>query len=403
MTTSKRRPGAKRGRGEVTISAKRGTARRPASPDADFAGRLIAWQRRHGRHDLPWQGTTDAYRIWLSEIMLQQTQVATVIPYYRTFLARFPDVGALAAADIDDVLRLWAGLGYYSRARNLHRAAVAVVQVHGGDFPREREALESLPGVGRSTAAAIAAFAFGAREAILDGNVKRALARHFAVAGFPGESRVMAQLWATAEGLLPARGIERYTQALMDLGATVCTRSPDCSRCPVQATCAAFAANAVKDYPAPRPKKVVPVRELRMLLLEQGDRLLLEKRPSTGIWGGLYSFPEFALDEDLAASSRERLGYEIEVQRELSVLTHGFTHYTLRIHPVVCRLKGAGGAASLRAGEPQSVAWMSRAEIEAGAVPAPVKALLGLASGQSGRQAPLRRRARSVAKEKPAR
>ena len=356
-----------------------------ASGNVDFSRRLIAWQRKHGRHDLPWQGTTDAYRIWLSEIMLQQTQVATVIPYYRTFLARFPDVAALAAADLDDVLRLWAGLGYYSRARNLHRAAVAVVTEHGGQFPRQREALESLPGVGRSTAAAIAAFAFGEREAILDGNVKRVLARHFAVGGFPGESRVMAQLWATAESLLPTRGIERYTQALMDLGATVCTRSPECSRCPLRTTCRALAADAVKDYPAPRPRKVVPVRELRMMLLEHGKRLLLVKRPVTGIWGGLYSFPEFGLGEDLADACRSRHGYDIEVVQELAVLTHGFTHYTLRIHPVVCRLKQRNKVARLEAMEPGSMAWLTRDEVRDGAVPAPVRTLLGLVSGALGR------------------
>ena len=201
----------------------------------------MRWQARHGRHDLPWQGTRDAYRIWLAEIMLQQTQVPTVIGYYERFLTRFPDVLSLARADLDEVLRLWAGLGYYPRARNLHRAAGMVASDHGGSFPRSREALEQLPGIGRSTAAAIAAFAFGRREAILDGNVKRVLSRHFAISGFPGEAQVSAKLWRRAEALLPARGIERYTQALMDLGATVCTaRRPRCLVCPMTAICRAF-------------------------------------------------------------------------------------------------------------------------------------------------------------------
>ena len=368
-----------------------------SATDADFARRLIDWQRRHGRHDLPWQGTTDAYRIWLSEIMLQQTQVATVIPYYRTFLERFPDVAALAAADIDDVLRLWAGLGYYSRARNLHRAAIAVVEVHGGQFPREREVLEALPGIGRSTAAAIAAFAFGAREAILDGNVKRVLARHFAVAGFPGESRVMAQLWSVAESLLPARGIERYTQALMDLGATVCTRAPECSRCPVRTTCRALAADAIKDYPAPKPKKAVPAREVRMLLLEDSNRLLLERRPATGIWGGLFSFPEFSLDDDAVEACRLRLGHEIKVIREMSVLVHSFTHYTLRIHPVIARLQRKPRASGQGAMDPGAMAWLTREEVRDGAVPAPVKVLLGLAGGSQS--APITSRGSAVARK----
>jgi len=205
-----------------------------------LAGRLIRWQVRHGRHDLPWQRTRDPYRIWLSEVMLQQTQVATVIPYYERFLARFPDVKSLAGAHLDDVLALWSGLGYYSRARNLHAAARILVESWGGRFPRRREALASLPGVGRSTAAAIAVFAFGVREAILDGNVKRVFARHFAVRGYPGEQRVGNRLWKLAESQVPEKDVERYTQALMDLGASVCTRArPACASCPLSASCAA--------------------------------------------------------------------------------------------------------------------------------------------------------------------
>ncbi|MBI2961791.1 MAG: A/G-specific adenine glycosylase, partial [Betaproteobacteria bacterium] len=233
-----------------------------------FAARLIAWQRAHGRHDLPWQGTRDAYRIWVSEVMLQQTQVATVIPYYERFIARFPEVGSLAKAEEDEVLRLWAGLGYYSRARNLLRAARALAADHEGSFPRSRAALQKLPGIGRSTAAAIAAFAFGRREAILDGNVRRVLARHFALRGHAGETRVAARLWRLAQSLVPARGVERYAQALMDLGAGVCTRrAPACDACPLKRTCRALALGRVDAFPAPALRKPKPRRKTAMLVL----------------------------------------------------------------------------------------------------------------------------------------
>jgi len=260
---------------------------------SDFARRVIDWQRSHGRSDLPWQGTRDPYAIWLSEIMLQQTQVATVVPYYLRFRARFPDLGSLAAADEDAVLRLWSGLGYYSRARNLHRAAQAVVTQHAGAFPRELADIEALPGIGRSTAAAIAGFAFGARAAILDGNVKRVLARHFAIEGFPGERAVEQRLWQLAESLLPAKDIEPYIQGLMDLGATVCTtRAPQCARCPVRASCAALAQNRVAELPAPRPRRVVPHRRTAMLVLRREGDVLLQKRPAVGVWSRLWCFPE---------------------------------------------------------------------------------------------------------------
>ncbi len=346
-----------------------------------FAARLIAWQRRHGRNDLPWQGTTDAYRIWLSEIMLQQTQVGTVVPYYRAFLERFPDVACLAAAELDAVLRLWSGLGYYSRARNLHRAAADVVARHRGRFPRRREALEALPGVGRSTAAAIAAFAFGAREAILDGNVKRVLARHFAVAGYPGDAAVAAQLWAIAESLLPQRGIQRYTQALMDLGATVCTRVPQCQRCPVRDTCVARRQDAVTAYPAPRPRKATPRRSTQMLLLVVRDRVMLERRATTGIWGGLWSFPEVGLEEDPLVSCRTRFGLEVASVERLPELRHAFTHFTLHIQPLVCALQDG-----LRSADAAGTAWMTPEAAMAAAVPVPVRKLLGaLARSRSER------------------
>ena len=245
----------------------------------DFSGRLIAWHRRHGRHDLPWQRTRDPYPVWLSEIMLQQTRVGAVIPYYERFLARFPDVAVLARSSPEDVLRLWAGLGYYSRARNLHRAARAIVDEHGGAFPRTRDALEALPGIGRSTAAAIAAIAFGAREAILDGNVKRVLARHFAVGGFAGTRAVEKRLWALGESLLPARGVETYTQALMDLGATICTRSsPACGRCPIAPSCVALERGRVEAFPAPRPRRASPGRDLGRVMVVSGIAVRRRRR-----------------------------------------------------------------------------------------------------------------------------
>ena len=246
---------------------------------AAFAPALIAWQKKHGRHDLPWQNTRDAYAVWLSEIMLQQTQVSAVIPYYRRFLERFPTIAALAAAPADDVLALWSGLGYYSRARNLHRAAQQVVAEHGGHFPQSQEAVMALPGIGRSTAAAILVFAFGKRGAILDGNVKRVLARVRGITGYPGDSAVAAKLWEEAERLLPKTGLRAYTQGLMDLGATVCARrNPRCTECPAQALCIAHRGGRTAELPTPKPRKALPQRRTLMLILQRAGEVLLEKR-----------------------------------------------------------------------------------------------------------------------------
>ena len=337
-----------------------------------LSGRLIRWQVRYGRHDLPWQRTRDPYRIWLSEVMLQQTQVATVIPYYERFLARFPDVKALAGAQLDDVLALWSGLGYYSRARNLHAAAQILVESWGGRFPRTRKALASLPGLGRSTAAAIAVFAFGEREAILDGNVKRVLARHFAVRGYPGEKRVEKRLWILAETQVPASRIERYTQALMDLGAGVCTRArPACPRCPLRASCKACSEGKVQAYPRPRPRKPVPLKKTAMLLLLRDGEVLLEKRSPVGLWGGLWCLPEISPGADPRDYCRRRLGARLASAKRLPVLRHGFTHFTLNITPVVCRVASASPCAS----EPGQV-WLPLDEAAEAAVPAPVRKLL---------------------------
>jgi A/G-specific adenine glycosylase len=339
---------------------------------SEFAASVIAWQARSGRNDLPWQGTRDPYRIWLSEIMLQQTQVATVIPYYLRFLERFPDVRSLAEAAQDEVLALWSGLGYYSRGRNLHLAARKVMQAGLAAFPCDRAALESLPGVGRSTASAIAVFATGAREAILDGNVKRVLARHFGVEGDPADSRVSKRLWALAESLLPARNNERYTQGLMDLGATVCTRTkPLCGLCPLAAACVARREQRTHELPGRRPRKAVPHRNTVMLILRRGAQVLLEQRPPAGIWGGLWAMPQFDTVDSALEACRARYGCEVAGHRELAALEHGFTHYSLTIRPLLCE-SPAGGA---RAAEP-GARWMERKHALESAIPAPVRTLL---------------------------
>jgi A/G-specific adenine glycosylase len=351
-----------------------------------FASAVVRWQRRHGRHDLPWQGTRDPYAVWLSEIMLQQTQVAAVVPYYRRFRARFPDIASLAAASEDEVLQLWSGLGYYSRARNLHRAAQVVVERHGGRFPEALADIARLPGIGRSTAAAIAGFAFGARAAILDGNVKRVLARHFLVPGFPGDRAVEQKLWALAESLVPPRDNAAYIQGLMDLGATVCTaRNPQCPRCPLHGTCGAYARDRVADYPAPRPRRTLPTRRTAMLVLRHGEEVMLEKRPSVGVWGGLWSFPELAAGEDAAVVSARRYGCETRRVERLGVLRHGFTHFALQITPLVAEVRRVAP----RAAQP-GVVWLPVAEALGAAVPVPVRKLLrALAPSAASDQAAL--------------
>ncbi len=339
---------------------------------SSFSARLLAWHKRHGRHDLPWQGTRDAYRIWVAEIMLQQTQVAAVIPYYRRFLERFPDIATLAGAPQDEVLRLWSGLGYYSRARNLQRAAQLVMDQHRGIFPRALDAIEALPGIGRSTAAAIAAFAYGTRAPILDGNVKRVLARHFAVAGYPGEKRVEERLWQLAGEQLPPRAIGRYTQAMMDLGATLCTRArPRCADCPLAQSCRALALARVSSFPAPRPAKAIPTRATHMLLLVRNGEVLLERRPPSGIWGGLWSLPEIADAAGARAHCRTRYGCSIAAAQALAPLAHGFTHFKLQIQPLLCRVVKVAAAAR----EPGLI-WLSLEEAHGAAIPVPVRKLI---------------------------
>ena len=351
-----------------------------------FAIRLIQWQRQHGRHHLPWQNTRDAYRIWLSEIMLQQTQVGTVIPYYRRFLQCFPDMQSLASASLDEVMAQWSGLGYYSRARNLHKAAHRIVGEYGGIFPEEVDVIRQLPGVGRSTAAAIVVFAFGKRAAILDGNVKRIFSRCFGIEGYPGEKHVEMQLWQIAEALLPKRDessverdIEDYTQALMDLGATVCTRAhPRCGSCPLRLECIAFRDNHIHRLPTPRPRKVLPERETALLLMVAQGRILLEKRPNTGIWGALWSLPEMQMNENVIEYCM-RLGINVRPISQMGAFTHTFTHFRLRIHPLILRvISGSPGHLS-PAALPQSGnqwVWMMPEDALKAAIPSPVRKVL---------------------------
>ncbi|HET9405117.1 MAG TPA: A/G-specific adenine glycosylase [Burkholderiales bacterium] len=337
-----------------------------------FSAKLIAWQKKHGRHDLPWQGTRDPYAIWLSEVMLQQTQVATVIPYYNRFLARFPDVSALAAAPLDEVLRLWSGLGYYSRARNLHGAAQEIVAAHGGRFPRRYEQVTALPGIGRSTAAAICIFAFGARHAILDGNVKRVLTRLRGIKGYPGEKKVADRLWQEAERLLPRRGVQAYTQGLMDLGATLCTRGkPRCADCPVHGGCIARRRGWVAALPASRPRKALPHKRTVMLALIRAGEVLLEKRPAAGIWGGMWCLPEMARKTDLEAYCLKRFGAHVVEIEELATIAHGFTHFSLDIRPLRVKV-----SALVPQGAEPGVVWLPFEEARGAAIPAPVRRVL---------------------------
>lgn len=311
-----------------------------AAAGASFSDRLLAWFDVHGRHDLPWQSPRTAYRVWLSEVMLQQTQVATVVPYFQRFVSRFPDFASLAAAEPDEVLARWAGLGYYARGRNLHAAARQVMSLHGGAMPNDFEAVQALPGVGRSTAAAILAQAYGARHAILDGNVKRVLARHAAVPGWPGRPKVAEQLWRIAERLLPESRLPDYTQAVMDLGATVCTsRQPVCGRCPVAGDCRALQLDQVARYPEPKPPKARPLRRATLLLIEDdGGAVLLERRPPTGVWGGLWSLPVAADGEPIDTLLRERHGIAVEPLETLPAFRHAFTHFELELTPLLCAL-----------------------------------------------------------------
>ena len=335
---------------------------------------LLAWFDVSGRHDLPWQHPRTPYRVWLSEIMLQQTQVRVVVPYFERFIAALPDLRALAAAPQDDVMALWSGLGYYARARNLHAAAKRCVELHGGELPRDIQALIALPGIGRSTAAAILSQAWGDPHAILDGNVKRVLARVFGIAGWPGTPANEKTLWAIAESLLPAERLADYTQAQMDFGATLCTRhDPACVLCPLQRDCVALRDGRVVELPTPKPGKPLPERMAVMLLIRDIDnRVLLQRRPPTGIWASLWSLPE-AADHDQA-----RAWFDLHIDGDYSQgaalenIQHSFTHYRLLMQPRTWR----DVALRSRIHDNDALRWVARDTLVSLGIPAPVRSLL---------------------------
>ncbi|MED5523502.1 MAG: A/G-specific adenine glycosylase [Pseudomonadota bacterium] len=337
-----------------------------------FAERVVNWYHQHGRKTLPWQQHKTPYKVWVSEIMLQQTQVATVIPYFERFMARFPDVVALADAPQDEVLHHWTGLGYYARARNLHKAAQHIRDQHGGVFPERIEEVEALPGVGRSTAGAVLSLSLGQDHAILDGNVKRVLARHQRVEGWPGNKKVHDKLWDITEALTPSKDVTAYNQAMMDLGAMICTRSrPKCELCPVAEDCGAFIVGRQSDYPGKKPKKTLPVRSATFLLLKKGGEVLLQQRPPSGLWGGLYCPPEVPqaqigdwLDSHQLVANR---------QQQLAPFRHTFSHFHLDITPIVLDVEPLPGI--MEAGQGL---WYNLAQPPAVGLAAPTSKLLTL-------------------------
>ncbi|MBA0921876.1 MAG: A/G-specific adenine glycosylase [Nitrosospira sp.] len=344
---------------------------------SEFSSHLIAWQEMYGRHNLPWQNTTDPYLIYVSEVMLQQSQVATVMSYYSKFIERFPDIKTLASATQEEVLRYWSGLGYYSRARNLHQSAVIIVNTHQGIFPQDFSAMQLLPGIGRSTAAAVASLAFNQNQTILDGNVKRVLARHFLIEGWTGLSKVEKQLWLIAETMLPKKNIAIYTQGLMDLGATLCTRAkPKCGVCPLQVSCGAYQQKRVHELPTPKPHKIIPKKQTAMLILLHNNKVMLEKRPPTGIWGGLWCFPEIPVNENATVYCAQHLGMKVESLTNMLPLDHVFTHFQLRIYPRLLQT-----FTQISDCESERV-WITFNDALISAIPTPVRKLLNLCQQQ---------------------
>lgn len=344
-----------------------------------FSQNVLHWFDEHGRKHLPWQQDRSPYRVWVSEIMLQQTQVATVIPYFETFMARFPTVVELADAPLDAVLSLWSGLGYYARARNLHKAAQRVRDEHAGVFPTTFDEVLSMPGVGRSTAGAILSLALNQHHAILDGNVKRVLARAFAVPGWPGNKTVADDLWQHAERLTPVKRVADFNQAMMDLGAGICSRSrPRCDACPLRRDCVALAEQGQAEYPGKKPKKTIPVRETQMLLLaNEANEILLQRRPPIGIWGGLLSLPELPMGDDVSLWCETHLGFAVTEQARWPVVRHTFSHFHLDITPVRIAMKNGVASKSHTMSVMEGADWLwYKGCAEVGGLPAPVARLL---------------------------
>ncbi len=338
---------------------------------------LLTWHKKYGRHDLPWQSPRTLYRVWLSEIMLQQTQVSTVVPYFERFITTFPDIKTLASASQDAVLHLWTGLGYYARARNLHKTARIIAADHSGEFPTDYQTVLDLPGIGRSTAGAILAQALGQRHAILDGNVKRVLTRLHGVEGWPGDKKVETILWQLAEKYTPDSQIADYTQAIMDLGATVCKRSrPLCDTCPFTDKCVAYQQQRTHEFPYRKAKKTLPVKRTQMLMLYQQHNCLLEQRPPTGIWGNLWSFPECAADADPADFIHQKFGIKLDMLNRLPTLRHTFSHFHLDIDPVLAQVSANSDSSLGHIMENDRLVWYNTDAPDARGLPAPVVKLL---------------------------
>lgn len=347
----------------------------------NFTQSILAWYHTNGRRDLPWKLQPTPYRVWVSEIMLQQTQVSTVIDYYQIFMERFSCIESLSEASLDEVLSLWSGLGYYARARNLHTSAKIIVHEQNGRFPQNLVELIKLPGIGRSTAGAILSLSMNIRAIILDGNVKRVLSRFHAVKGAPSEARILKQLWDLAEQETPLNDYDKYNQAIMDLGATICTRSkPLCHLCPVIDHCQAYALSQTNVYPQPKKKKVRYKKSVYVLILKNKDNhILLEKRPMVGIWGGLWSFPECEMTANIKDWCQQVLDLQIIQQKSLPIIIHQFTHFELLIQPVMLMVKSAS---TLRVMEGEPKVWYNLSAPLPGGIPAPVTKLLNTLKGE---------------------
>jgi len=351
--------------------------------DQAFTEAVLGWFEQHGRKNLPWQRPATPYRVWVSEVMLQQTQVAVVVPYFERFMVRFPDIAALADAGQDAVLALWSGLGYYARARNLHRAARLIVAEHDGRMPTAIDAIQALPGIGRSTAGAILSLALGQRHPILDGNVKRVLARVFAIDGWPGKTAVQTRLWDLAEQLTPPAYVAEYNQAMMDLGATLCTRArPGCTRCPLASGCRAKALGQPTAYPQPKPRRTLPLRRTRMLLIRRSDdgAILVRQRPPAGIWGGLWIPPEVSADQDERDWCRHHLGSTPRHVEKLPPRRHSFSHFELEIEPALLSVEPLPNQVA----DSDALRWLDPRRPPDLGIPAPIQRLLAEVAGHVG-------------------